>query len=116
MVENNPRNLDKGHAIEKVGENPQEDLSAEDMQGNSPQGTREVPAPKPEEEQGKNTAGKNIGLETEEGEVSYESDYEGESNIILTPKKSGRGRKSKNEERDQEIYKDVLSGSQPTIR
>jgi hypothetical protein len=50
MVENNPRNLDKGHAIEKVGENPQEDMSAEDMQGNSPQGTREVLMPEPEEE------------------------------------------------------------------
>jgi hypothetical protein len=50
MVENNPRNPDKGHAIEKAGKNPWEDFPAEDMQGNSPQGTREAPVPEPEEE------------------------------------------------------------------
>jgi hypothetical protein len=60
--------------------------------------------------------GKNTRLETEEGEVSSDSDYEGASNTILTPKKTCRGRKSKKEERDQETYRDVLSGSQPTIR
>jgi hypothetical protein len=86
------------------------------MQGNSPQGTREAPRPEREEEQGKNIIGKNTGLETEEGEVSSERDYEGARNIILTPKKYGRGRKSKKEERDQKTYRDVLSGSQPTIR
>jgi hypothetical protein len=47
MVENIPRNLDKGHAIEKVGENPHEDLPTEDMQGNSLQGTRETPTLEP---------------------------------------------------------------------
>jgi hypothetical protein len=52
----------------------------------------------------------------EEGEVSSDSDNEGASDTIVTPQKIGRGRKSKKEEREKETYKDVLSGSQPTIR
>jgi hypothetical protein len=35
-------------------------------------------------------AGKNIRLEIEEGKVSSDSDYEGASNTILTPNKTGR--------------------------
>jgi hypothetical protein len=52
----------------------------------------------------------------EEGEVSSDSDNEGASDTIITPIKTGRGRKSKKEEREKETYKDVLSGLQPTIR
>jgi hypothetical protein len=38
---------------------------------------------------------RNIGPDMEEGEVSSDSDYEGASDTIVTPKKTGRGRKSK---------------------
>jgi hypothetical protein len=55
-------------------------------------------------------------MDMEEGEVSSDNDYEGASDTISTPKKIGRGRKSKKEEREKETYKDVLSGSQPTIK
>jgi hypothetical protein len=50
------------------------------------------------------------------GEVSPDSDYEGASDSIFTPTKEGKGRKSKKEERENETYKDILSGLQPTIK
>ena len=59
---------------------------------------------------------KDTRLDIEEGEVSSDSDYEGASDALATQKKTGRGRKSKKEERDKETYKDVLKGFQPTIR
>jgi hypothetical protein len=68
------------------------------------------------EEQGQIAGVKNLEPEVEEGEVSSNSDSEGESDTIITPIKTGRGRKSKKEEREKETYKDVLSGSQSTIR
>ena len=52
----------------------------------------------------------------EEGEVSSDNDNEGASDTIATPKKIGRGKQSKMEEREKETQKDVLSGSQPKIR
>ena len=52
----------------------------------------------------------------EEGEISTGSDSKGASEAWATPQKKGRGRKTKKEERDQETYKDVLKGSQPTIK
>jgi hypothetical protein len=53
---------------------------------------------------------------TEEGEISIGSDSDEENEVWVTPKKTGRGRKTKKAERDQETYKDVLNGSQPTIK
>jgi len=52
----------------------------------------------------------------EEGEISTGSDSEGASEAWATQKKKGRGGKTKKEERDEETYKDVLKGSQPTIK
>jgi hypothetical protein len=52
----------------------------------------------------------------EEGEISTGSDSEGASETWATPKKTRRGRKTKKAERGQETYKDVLKGSQPTIK
>jgi hypothetical protein len=52
----------------------------------------------------------------EEGEISSGSESEGASETWASPKKPGRGRKSKKVERDQETYKDVLKGAQPTIK
>jgi hypothetical protein len=52
----------------------------------------------------------------EESEIHLESNSEDASNIELTPKKQRRGRKSKIEEREKETYKDVLNGSQPTLK
>jgi hypothetical protein len=53
---------------------------------------------------------------TEDGEISSGNDSEGASEAWDTPKKPGRGRKSKKAERDQETYKDILKGAQPTIK
>jgi hypothetical protein len=89
---------------------------AEEPHGKSNLETREIPAPEIEEEKAKTGAGKDVDPDIEEGEVSSESEYEGASDTLVTPKKAGRGRKSKKEERDKETYKDVLNGSQPTIR
>jgi hypothetical protein len=116
VTENNFRMLDQGHAEKTTGEAPQEVPIAEEPHGKSTPETREMSVPEREEEQGKTAAGKDIGPDVEEGEVSSDSDYEGTSDTIVTPKKIGRGRKSKKEEREKETYKDVLSGSQPTIR
>jgi hypothetical protein len=52
----------------------------------------------------------------EEGEISSGNETEGTSEAWDTPKRPGRGRKSKKAERDQETYKDVLKGAQPTIK
>jgi hypothetical protein len=54
--------------------------------------------------------------EVEEGEVSSDCNSEEESDTTITPKKPSRGRKTKKDEREKETYRDVLSGSQPTIR
>ena len=52
----------------------------------------------------------------EDGEISIGSDSDEANEVWVTPKKTGRGRKTKKTERDQETYKDVLNGSQPTIK
>jgi hypothetical protein len=98
------------------GEAPQEGPPVEEPHGKSNLETREMPAPEIEEEQAKTGAGKDGDLDIEEGEVSLESEYEGASDTLVTPKKAGRGRKSKKEERDKETYKYILNGLQPTIR
>jgi hypothetical protein len=54
--------------------------------------------------------------EVEEGEVSSDCNSEEDSDTDITPKKPSRGRKTKKDEREKETYRDVLSGSQPTIR
>jgi hypothetical protein len=54
--------------------------------------------------------------DAEPGEVSTDSDSTDASGSIATPKKAGRGRKSKKEEREKETYKEVLNGSQKTIK
>jgi hypothetical protein len=55
-------------------------------------------------------------LAMEEGEISSGSSSEEDSSTDLTPKKPRRGRKTKIAEREKETYKDVLNGSQPTIK
>jgi hypothetical protein len=115
MTSNRFRGLDP--EIEKsAGEAPQDLPIAEAEQGKSTPEAREEPMPERVEEQGQTAGGKNLEPEVEEGEVSSDSDSEGASDTIITPIKIGRGRKSKKEEREKETYKDVLSGSQPTIR
>jgi hypothetical protein len=52
----------------------------------------------------------------EEGEISSRNETYGMSEAWDTPKRPRRGRKSKKVERDQETYKDVLKGAQPTIK
>jgi hypothetical protein len=52
----------------------------------------------------------------EEGEISIGSESEEANEVWATQKKKGRGQKSKNAERNQEAYKDVLNGSHPTIK
>ena len=52
----------------------------------------------------------------EEGEISSGNESEGASETWASPKKPGRGRKSKKVKRDQETYKDVLKCAQPTIK
>jgi hypothetical protein len=85
----------------KEGQNPEDKgnkpTEAEGTQNNSPQ---------------KQEGSQNI----EEGEISIGSDSDEANEVWATPKKTGRGRKSKKAERDQEAYKDVLNGSQPTIK
>lgn len=92
-TENNFRLLDQNHAGTTAGEAPQEGPPVEEPHGKSNLETREMPAPEIEEEQAKTGAGKDGDLDIEEGEVSLESEYEGASDTLVTPKKAGRGRK-----------------------
>jgi hypothetical protein len=66
--------------------------------------------------QGKAAEEQEENLDEEPGEVSTDSDSTDASGSIATPKKEGRGRKSKKEEREKETYKEVLNGSQKTIK
>jgi hypothetical protein len=116
MTENSFRLLDQSQAGTTIGEAPQEAPPAKETHGKSIPDIRELPVPEIEEEKAKTGKGKDAGPDIEEGEVSSESEYEGASDTLITPKKTGRGRKSKKEERDKETYKDILNGSQPTIR
>jgi hypothetical protein len=68
------------------------------------------------EGQGKATKEQEENLDMKPREVSTDSDSTDASGSIVTPKKAGRGRKSKKEEREKETYKDVLNGSQQTIK
>jgi hypothetical protein len=52
----------------------------------------------------------------EEGEISSGSETEGTSEAWDTPKRTGRGRKSKKAEREKETYKNILKGAQPTLK
>jgi hypothetical protein len=51
----------------------------------------------------------------EEGDVSLYCSSKEKNDTTITPKKPSRGRRTKKDEREKETYKDVLSGSQPTI-
>jgi hypothetical protein len=63
-----------------------------------------------------NSPQKQVGSQNiEEGEISLSSDSEEANEDWATPKKKGRGQKSKIAERNQEAHKAVLNGSQPTI-
>ena len=55
-------------------------------------------------------------LDAKPGEVSIDSDSTDANGSIARPKKAGRGRKSKKEEREKENYIEVLNGSHKTIR
>ena len=52
---------------------------------------------------------------TEEGEFSSGNETEGTSEAWDTPKRPGRGRKSKKEEREKESYKNILKGAHSTL-
>jgi hypothetical protein len=52
----------------------------------------------------------------EDGEIQVGSDSEEVNEIWISPKKKGRGRKSKIDERNQEAHNAVLNGSQSTIK
>jgi hypothetical protein len=52
----------------------------------------------------------------EEGEISSGSETEGTSEAWDTPKRPGRGRKSKKAEREKETYKNILKGAQPNLK
>jgi hypothetical protein len=52
----------------------------------------------------------------EDGEIQIGSDSEEVNEIWTSPKKKGRGRKSKIDERNQEAHNAVLNGSQSTIK
>lgn len=55
--------------------------------------------------------------ETEEVQGSEESEEEGETGASQTSaRRSFRGRKSAQEKTEQQIYKDKLQGSQPTLK
>ena len=86
------------------------------MRENPTPKVRETHSSTEEEEKFKSPPRKDARPNIEEGEVSSDSEYEGASDALATPKKIGRGRKSKKEERDKETYKYVLKGSQPTIK
>jgi len=101
-IENNFRLLDQNNAGTTAGEAPQEGQPTEEPHGKSNQETIEIPAPEIEEEKANTGAGKDVDPNIEEGEVSLESEYEGASDTLVSPKKAGRGRKSKKEERDKE--------------
>jgi hypothetical protein len=120
-TQSNPGNRETTNnfkALEKEGEseNPSKETQAEEEKygqvadiGGTPKTTEEmekpVSPPGNEEAQG-----------IEEGEISLGNESEGASEAWDTPKKPGRGRKSKKVERDQETYKEVLKGAQPTIK
>jgi hypothetical protein len=86
------------------------------MHENSTPKVKKIHSLAEEEEKCKSPPRKDARPDTEEGEVSSNRDYEGASDALVTLKKTGRGRKSKKEERNKETYKDILKGSQPTIR
>jgi hypothetical protein len=105
-------------ALETGGETeePSKDAQGEATRGTQTPEDRETQKTTEEEEQNKSPQRIGVTQGTEEGEISSGSDSEGASEAWATPKKPGRGRKSKKAERDQETYKDVLKGAQPTIK
>jgi hypothetical protein len=76
----------------------------------------EIPMQERVREQGPKSKENNKDPEVEEGEVFSDSNTEEDSGTDITPKKPNRGRKTKKVEREKETYKDVLNGSQPTIK
>jgi hypothetical protein len=112
-TENSFRILAKG--MEEREQDPNKEVQEGEKEDQNP----EDKGNKPTEEEGtqnnspqKQDDSQNI----EEGEISIGSESEEANEVWATPKKKGRGRKSKNAERNQEAYKDVLNGLQPTIQ
>jgi hypothetical protein len=85
-------------------------------QGNTIPETREAPLQGRVKEQCQNSKETSKDPEVEEGEVSSNCNSEEGSDTDITPKNPSRGRKTKKFEREKETYRDILSGSQPTIR
>jgi hypothetical protein len=112
--ENNFSILARGTGDETT--EPSKDAQVEETRGNQTPEDRGNQLMTEEEEQNKSPQRMEASQGTEEGEISSGSDSEGASEAWATPKKTGRGRKTKKAERDQETYKDVLKGSQPTIK
>ena len=97
-------------------EKPSKDAQGEAARGSQTPEDRETQKTSKEEKQNKSPQRIGVTQGTEEGEISSDGDSEGASEAWATPKKPGRGRKSKKAERDQETYKDILKGAQPTIK
>jgi hypothetical protein len=95
---------------------PSKDAQEEEARGNQTPEDKGNQLTAEEGEQNKSPQRMEGSQEIEEGEISTGSDSEGASEAWATPKKTGRGKKTKKAERDQETYKDVLKGSQPTIK
>jgi hypothetical protein len=95
---------------------PSKEAQEEEARGNQTPEDKGNQLPAEEGEKNKSPQRMEGSQDIEEGEISTGSDSEGASEAWATPQKKGRGRKTKKAERDQETYKDVLKGSQPTIK
>jgi hypothetical protein len=84
-----------------------EDQHSKDK-GNSPIEEEGAQSNPPQQQDGRQNA--------EAGEIQTESESEEANENWISPKKKGRGRKSKIDERNQEAHKAVLNGSQSTLK
>jgi hypothetical protein len=89
---------------------PQEDMEAQNPKDKGKSTTEE------EGEQSNPSQKQDDRQNVEEGEIQSESETEEANDQRISPKKKGRGRKSKIEERNQETHKAVLDGSQTTLK
>jgi hypothetical protein len=115
-AENTFRILARELVEKTIEENTHEESPTEEARENPTPEVRESHSSVEEEEKRKSIPIKDTRKNIEEGEVSSNSGYKGASDSLATPKKIGRGKKSKKEERDKETYKNVLKGSQPTFK
>jgi hypothetical protein len=93
--ENSFRILGQENSEEKEEENGREEIQTEETNGNQALEVGGNQGPTEEEEQRNSSPTKEASPDIEEGEVSSESEDEGASDARVTPKKTGRGRKSK---------------------